>query len=98
MENNDGALCCQKFDIIGQKAECLSHFSDEKSAQKLIIVDVHGSIEINDIIVNACILTLKLAFGRRGFQEQKRSRTLKKKYTRIFTKRFRKLYSYMHIH
>ena len=41
--NNNGALCVSASDIIGQKAQCLSHFSYEKSTRKVMIVDVQGS-------------------------------------------------------
>jgi hypothetical protein len=41
--NNNGALCVKESDIIGQKAQCLSHFSYEKSTQKVMILDVQGS-------------------------------------------------------
>ena len=41
--NNNGDLFAEESDIIGQKAECLSHFSYEKSEKKLLLVDVQGS-------------------------------------------------------
>ena len=41
--NNNGELCVDPSDIIGQKAECLSHFSYEMSQKKLILVDIQGS-------------------------------------------------------
>ncbi|KXJ04921.1 Eukaryotic elongation factor 2 kinase, partial [Exaiptasia diaphana] len=41
--NNNGDICVDKTDLIGLKAECLSHFSYEKSNHKLMLVDVQGS-------------------------------------------------------
>ena len=41
--NNNGDLFAEESDITGQKAECLSHFSYEKSEKKLLLVDVQGS-------------------------------------------------------
>ena len=35
--NNNGALCVDESDILGQKAQCLSHFSYEKSTRKVMI-------------------------------------------------------------
>ena len=36
-------VCGDKNDEFWQKAECLSHFSFEKSDKKLMIVDIQGS-------------------------------------------------------
>ena len=38
-----GEVCGDKNDEFCQKAECLSHFSFEKSDRKLMIVDIQGS-------------------------------------------------------
>ena len=38
-----GEVCGDKNDEFCQKAECLSHFSFEKSDKKLMIVDIQGS-------------------------------------------------------
>ena len=37
-----GEVCGDKNDAFCQKAECLSHFSFEKSDKKLMIVDIQG--------------------------------------------------------
>lgn len=41
--NNTGEVCRDKNDEFCEKAECLSHFSFEKSDKKLMIVDIQGS-------------------------------------------------------
>ena len=41
--NNTGEVCVSRDDVIGQKAECLSHFSYEISNSQLLIVDLQGS-------------------------------------------------------
>jgi len=41
--NNTGGLCVDEADIIGQKAQCLSHFSYEKSKHQVMLVDTQGS-------------------------------------------------------
>ena len=41
--NNTGELCTEPNDEFGQKVECLSHFSFEKSGKKLIVLDIQGS-------------------------------------------------------
>lgn len=41
--NNTGLLCVDGSDTLGQKAECLAHFSYEKSEKKLMLVDVQGN-------------------------------------------------------
>ena len=41
--NNTGLLCVPEDDHFGQKAQCLSHFSFEKSGKKLMVVDIQGS-------------------------------------------------------
>lgn len=40
--NNDGKPCGNKEDVMLQKAECLVHFSYEKSDYQVMLVDVHG--------------------------------------------------------
>lgn len=40
--NNDGTLCQDVHDVIMQKAECLSHFSFEKSSCQLMLLDIQG--------------------------------------------------------
>ena len=41
--NNTGLSCVPEDDPIGQKAQCLSHFSFQKSGKKLMVVDIQGS-------------------------------------------------------
>lgn len=41
--NNTGERCVEAEDDNGAKAECLSHFSFEKSEKKLMVVDIQGS-------------------------------------------------------
>ena len=41
--NNTGEVCVSGDDVIGQKAECLSHFSYEISNSQLLVVDLQGS-------------------------------------------------------
>ena len=41
--NNNGMLCVDPSDAVGQKAECLTHFSHAKSEGKLLLVDIQGS-------------------------------------------------------
>lgn len=41
--NNNGISCVEDGNVIGQKAQCLSHFSYEKSGGKLMVVDLQGS-------------------------------------------------------
>ena len=41
--NNTGVRCVPPEHVVGQKAECLSHFSFEKSNNKLLLVDLQGS-------------------------------------------------------
>lgn len=41
--NNTGIVCVKKADPFSQKAECLAHFSHEKSQGKLLLVDIQGS-------------------------------------------------------
>ena len=41
--NKTGEVCGDRNDEFCQKAECLSHFSFEKSDNKLMIVDIQGS-------------------------------------------------------
>ena len=41
--NNTGLLCVDKANPFSQKAECLAHFSHEKSQGKLLLVDIQGS-------------------------------------------------------
>lgn len=40
--NNDGAISSEKTTLC-QKAECLVHFSFEKSAGKLMLLDIQGA-------------------------------------------------------
>ena len=40
--NNTGLLCGDKADPLCQKAECLAHFSHEKSKGKILLVDIQG--------------------------------------------------------
>ena len=41
--NNTGEVCVSGDDVIGQKAECLSHFSYDISNSQLLVVDLQGS-------------------------------------------------------
>ena len=41
--NNTGEVCVSDDNIVGQKAQCLSHFSYEKSNGELMILDLQGS-------------------------------------------------------
>ena len=41
--NNTGDCCVDETDVMGQKAQCLSHFSYEKSDKKLMLLDLQGS-------------------------------------------------------
>ena len=41
--NNTGLRCVNNSNSMGQKAECLVHFTNEKSQEKLIVVDLQGS-------------------------------------------------------
>ena len=41
--NNTGEMCVSDSDVNGQKCECLSHFSFEKSDHQVMLVDVQGS-------------------------------------------------------
>ena len=41
--NNTGERCVEAGNDCGDKAECLCHFSYEKSERKLMIVDIQGS-------------------------------------------------------
>ena len=41
--NNTGEVCGEPSDEFCQKAECLSHFSFQKSDRKLMVVDIQGS-------------------------------------------------------
>ena len=41
--NNTGELCVSHDNVIGQKAECFSHFSYEKSNSQLMVADLQGS-------------------------------------------------------
>lgn len=42
--NNTGAVCVEPAtDEWVQKAECLAHFSYEKSSRKLVVVDIQGT-------------------------------------------------------
>ena len=41
--NNTGERCVEAGDDRGDKAECLCHFSYEKSERKLMVVDIQGS-------------------------------------------------------
>ena len=41
--NNTGDCCVDETDVMGQKAQCLSHFSYEKSDKKLMLLDIQGS-------------------------------------------------------
>jgi len=40
--NNDGKLCFGRNKIISEKAECLVHFSHEKSHHQLMLLDIQG--------------------------------------------------------
>ncbi|CAB4007086.1 transient receptor potential cation channel subfamily M member 6-like [Paramuricea clavata] len=40
--NNDGTLCKNVNEVILQKAECLSHFSFEKSNNQVMVLDIQG--------------------------------------------------------
>lgn len=41
--NNTVDCCVDKTDVIGQKAQCLTYFSYEKSGKKLMLLDIKGS-------------------------------------------------------
>ena len=41
--NNNGFSCVPEDDVFGQKAQCLSDFSYEKSGGKLMVVNIQGS-------------------------------------------------------
>ena len=41
--NNTGDCCVNETDVMGQKAQCLTHFSYEKSEKKLMLLDIQGS-------------------------------------------------------
>ena len=41
--NNTGDCCVDETDVMGQKAQCLTHFSYEKSEKKLRLLDIQGS-------------------------------------------------------
>ena len=41
--NNTGERCVEAGDDGGDKAECLCHFSCEKSERNLMVVDIQGS-------------------------------------------------------
>ena len=41
--NNNGLLCVYGSHALGQKADCLIHFSYEKSEKKLMLVDIQGN-------------------------------------------------------
>ena len=41
--NNTGEVCVSDNDVIGQKAECLSHFCYDISNSHLLVVDLQGS-------------------------------------------------------
>ena len=41
--NNTGEVCMPNDHVIGQKAQCLSHFSYEISNSQLLVVDLQGS-------------------------------------------------------
>jgi hypothetical protein len=41
--NNTGKTCVPDHNLIGQKAQCLAHFSYEKSNRELMILDLQGS-------------------------------------------------------
>lgn len=40
--NNTGDCCVEETDVMGQKAQCLTHFSYEKSDKKLMLLDIQG--------------------------------------------------------
>ena len=41
--NNTGITCVSDDDMIGHKAQCLAHFSYQKSNSELMILDIQGS-------------------------------------------------------
>ena len=41
--NNTGELCVPSDNLLGQKAECLVHFSYEKSNHQLMVLNLQGS-------------------------------------------------------
>jgi hypothetical protein len=41
--NNTGELCVSSGHLLGQKAECLVHFSYKKSNHQLMVLDLQGS-------------------------------------------------------
>ena len=41
--NNTGQTCIDPTDIMAQKAECLTHFTYERSKKKLMLVDIQGT-------------------------------------------------------
>ena len=38
-----GDCCVDETDVMGQKAKCLTHFSQQKSDKKLMLLDIQGS-------------------------------------------------------
>ena len=40
--DDDGAICYGKDEVISSKAECLTHFSYEKSNHDLMLLDIQG--------------------------------------------------------
>ena len=63
--NNTGLLCGDKADPLCQKAECLAHFSHEKSKGKILLVDIQGGgFELYDpeIASLSCLMTMKCYF------------------------------------
>ena len=41
--NNNGKMCVSSSNVIGQKSECLAHYSLEKSNKRLMVTDIQGS-------------------------------------------------------
>lgn len=40
--NNDGKICSSKNKMISAKAECLAHYSYEKSNHQLMLLEIQG--------------------------------------------------------
>ena len=43
VKDNTGRTCVDPTDIMAQKAECLAHFTYERSKKKLMLVDIQGT-------------------------------------------------------
>ena len=74
--NNDGTPCGNKEDVILQKAECLVHFSYEKSNYQVMLLDVQGvdyelfDPEIASAKLHTYIHTYFIHFPHGGFSKR----------------------------